>query len=85
MIWNADGGRSIRGGDEVVFRIFCGCLTLTNGECNEWSILGGGEEGGVRILIVGIWDSLKKTKFLNKIHWNKNLRFVYGWSGKWFR
>ncbi len=80
MIWNADGGRSISGGDEVSFRIFCDCLTLTNGECNEWSIVGGGggggDEGGVRMLIVGIWDSLNKRKFSMRFILNKNLRFI---------
>jgi hypothetical protein len=61
FIWNADGGRRIGGGDETSLRVgFCGCLTLTNGECNEWSIAGGGDAVGVRIVIRGTWDSLKK-------------------------
>jgi hypothetical protein len=68
VIWNADGGRS-KGG-EVSFRVFNVCLTLINGECKEWSIVGGGgdDDGGVRILIVGISDSLK---------WNFRKDFIW--------
>jgi hypothetical protein len=62
FIWNAEGGRRISGGEETSFRVrVCGCLTLTNGECKEWSILGGGgDAGGVWIVIRGTWDSLKQ-------------------------
>ncbi len=59
LIWNAEGGRSSTGGgEEISFRVVVeGCFTLINGECNEWSIFGGGDAGGVRTMIGDSWLS----------------------------